>query len=593
MSTVWRLGIGVATAWLLIVPCRGAESTVEWVSSDAVLYLEVPRPGVLLDRASDERLLALAETVPGLREALRRPEVKTLRDVVTEVARELGKPWDVAVREITGGGAVLAVEAPRGRPPGIALIVTPTDAEVLEKAAGIVREIARREAANRGQDDPIASGEHRGIVGYSPRGTKAAYAIVEGKLVIADRSDTLKAVVDRALDGLPADRSVKTLEVWKAREDAPNPESLAWGMARLDILRELDPNRYRIEEKVDGGATLLFGGWIQTLRQAPWVSATLTWNEKRLAGQIRMPAPPGGRSAPFLGYVPPRGEGAPPPIHLPGTVLSASLWRDLSALWEAKSDLFRPEDAQNLNQLDTLSGTFFGGRDFGTGVLGSLTSDWRLIVAMQDHAATTPLPDVKLPAFALVAQMKPDAEDFAQRLKVAFQSFVGVVNLGSAQTKAPPLELLSETYEGVTLSTTRFMPPLKSGPDDQPPGPVHYRHNFSPTAVQVGPHFVLSSSVGLARELVKALKDGGSESPRDEPATFVVKADGGVMAKLVDLNRDQLVMRNVLEQGNDEARAGAEVDLLAALLRYLGEGRLAIEDGHDFWRLDLDFQLGR
>lgn len=204
-----------------------------------------------------------------------------------------------------------------------------------------------------------------------------------------------------------------------------------------------------------------------------------------------------------------------------------------------------------------------------------------------------PTPDVKLPAFALVAQIKPDADDFGQRLKVAFQSFVGVANLGSAQTKAPPLELLSETYEGITLSTTRFMSAPKVAGEGQPPGPVHYRHNFSPTAAQVGPHFVLSSSVGLAKDLVKTLKETGSDPSKDEQGTFVVKADGDVLSKLVDVNRGQLVMRNVLNKGNEEGRARAEVDLLATLLRYLGRGRLGISDGQDFWRLNLDFQLGR
>ena len=47
----------------------------------------------------------------------------------------------------------------------------------------------------------------------------------------------------------------------------------------------------------------------------------------------------------------------------------------------------------------------------GTGVLGALTSDWRLVVAMQDYTAMSPVPDVKLPAFALVVDVRPDDED--------------------------------------------------------------------------------------------------------------------------------------------------------------------------------------
>ena len=150
-----------------------------------------------------------------------------------------------------------------------------------------------------------------------------------------------------------------------------------------------------------------------------------------------------------------------------------------------RADLLTPEAVQGLAQLDTFAGQFFGGRDFGTGVLGALTSDWRLVVAMQDYAAMSPVPDVKLPAFALVVDVRPDDEDFAARLKVAFQSFVGLANLGAAQSKAPPLELGSETFEGVTISTTHFMAPVNkpnNEAEDKDKGPVHSRHNFSPSA---------------------------------------------------------------------------------------------------------------
>ena len=188
-----------------------------------------------------------------------------------------------------------------------------------------------------------------------------------------------------------------------------------------------------------------------------------------MAAELILPVPPGGRGAAFRGFVPPEGSGAPALAKPPGMIASVSLWRDLSAVWESRADLLTPEAVQGLAQLDTFAGQFFGGRDFGTGVLGALTSDWRLVVAMQDYAAMSPVPDVKLPAFALVVDVRPDDDDFAARLKVAFQSFVGLANLGAAQSKAPPLELGSETFEGVTISTTHFMAPARKANDEARP----------------------------------------------------------------------------------------------------------------------------
>ena len=170
----------------------------------------------------------------------------------------------------------------------------------------------------------------------------------------------------------------------------------------------------------------------------------------------------------------------------------------MASIWEARGDLFPPESQQGFAQLDSFAGTFFGGRDFGTGVLGSLGKNWRLVVAKQDPTQISPRPDVLLPSFALIAEVNDDDPDFAQRLKAAFQSFVGVANLGAAQQKAPPLMLGTEDFEGQSISTARYLPPKERLADE----PVHQRFNFSPSAVQVGNQFVLSSSVALAKELV-------------------------------------------------------------------------------------------
>ena len=240
---------------------------------------------------------------------------------------------------------------------------------------------------------------------------------------------------------------------------------------------------------------------------------------------------------------------------------------------------------QGLAKLDGVAGQFFGGSDFGTGVLGALADDWRLVVALQDYSAMKPVPDVKLPAFALIVDLKPDDDDFAQRLKVAFQSFIGLANLGAAQSKSPPLELVSETVEGVTIATSRYMLP-KVAPD--PKEPVHQRHNFSPSAAQVEDHFILSSSLGLARDLVRALK----AARRPEEPTLLTDADGRELARLVELNKPRLVMQNMLEKGHDKAQAESEIGVLIQLLRYLGRGRLWSRTARRTCELGLNFAHG-
>jgi hypothetical protein len=291
------------------------------------------------------------------------------------------------------------------------------------------------------------------------------------------------------------------------------------------------------------------------------------------------------------GYVPSAGQGTAPPIQPPGTVASLSLWRDWATIWESRAELFTPEVVQGLAQLDTFAGQFFGGREFGADVLGAFNPHWRLVVAQQDYDAMKPAPDIKLPAFALVAELESPEGEFAQRLKVAFQSFVGLVNIGAAQQKAPLLELGSEEVEGIRIATTHYLAPAQGPSPGEPP---HQRYNYSPAAAQVGSHFIISSSTGLARTLVKELKragGGGRGAAVEERATVLVEADGAELARLLEQNRSRLVMQSMLKQGEAKPKAEQRVDLNFALLRYLGHGRLTIHDDVDATRVQLRFQL--
>ncbi len=134
-------------------------------------------------------------------------------------------------------------------------------------------------------------------------------------------------------------------------------------------------------------------------------------------------------------------------------------------------------------------------------VPSSRTGGWSL--PDKTIGALKPPPDVKLPAFALVTELSAPDSDFAQRLKVAFQTFVGLSNVDAVQKKGPPLELGSEVVEGVTLATATYMVPKGEGASTETP---NQRYNFSPSAAQVGKYFFLSTSAELGRKLIKELK---------------------------------------------------------------------------------------
>ncbi len=573
---IWAL---VAASWLANAAIVQAEApkASRWAGPGAYLYVEITRPEVLIDRASSDRINGLLKAVPGYAKALEGDQYRTFRTVADVVAGQLGTTPEKGLRDLTGGGIALAIEGAKGSEK-IFVAITPKDAAFLTRAHEKLLELARQDAATKGKADPVAVSEYRGMKLYTIA-PQEIHAIVSGSLVLANSPDLLRAVIDRASG--EDSKSLAENANFKARHEVADSNAVAWAFARLDLLRGLDPNA----KKPDAGALFLLGPWIEAVTKGDWATASLGWTGDKLSAELTLSAPPSGRSDAMKRYVPNGPDGAPQPVRVPRQIASGGLWRDLSSIWEVRAEIFPPETVQGLAQLDTQAGTFFGGRDFGTGVLGAIGSRWRVVVADQDFDAMKPAPDAKYPAVAIILDLKPDDEEFATRLKSAFQSFIGLANLGAAQTKAPPLMLSSEECQGATISTAKFLPPGKAEAGE----PVNARYNLSPSAVQVGNHFVLSTSLGLARDLVPALK----APVQNVDATLIAEADGATLANLLGRNRSRLITQNMLEKGNARPKAEGEIGLMIELVKYLGHASLKAQDRPDSTTIKLEFLLDK
>ncbi len=600
---IWVLAIGAFACPLTGAADVKATSTsgsaTDWVAADAVLCLEVPHPDRLIDRLTDPRILDYASSLAQYRNAVQSKNFRELSSVVKVIAAQLDTTWDQGLKDLTGGGIVLAVEAEKAQEPRFYLIISPKNEAVLQRANQALLKLARGDAAGKGKPDPVKSTEHRGVTIFAAKDNPVAgYAIVRGRLVVSNATKNLSTLIDRVISSgtakgaRPATPAAKFADCaeWKALRAKGSDDDAVRALARLDRLRKLDPARFAPKDKPDTGITLLFRSWYELLKRAPWMAASIRWTESELAAALELPLGKEGHLAIVKGYVPPAGEGTASLIQPPGTIASLSLWRDWATIWESRLDLFSPEVAQNLAQFDTFAGQFFGGREFGADVLGALAPHWRLVISQQDFDTMKPPPDVKLPAFAIVAEMDDPEGDFAQKLKTAYQTFVGLTNIDATQKNAAPLELGSEEVEGITLATARYVLPQGAAAENMTP---QRRYNFSPSAAQVGKYFILSSSRGLGRSLIKELKGkkAGTGQAAASRSTFAVEADGRPLARILELNRDRLAMQTMLERGETKEKAEAQVDGLLAFVRYLGHGRLSVDDRPGASRLELKFQL--
>ncbi len=172
---------------------RGAE----WVSKDAVIYVEATHPKILLDRATDPKMQERLAAIPQYEKFLKSPKFEELKNGVQFVSMLLDTKWDEGLCKLAGGGVVLALEVEPGKGPVPVVAVTPTDPAFLKKAHAKLIEIARNDAKAKGNPDPVQESSHKGVTIYS-LGKDQAHAIVKDTLVISHSADLLKRVVERA-----------------------------------------------------------------------------------------------------------------------------------------------------------------------------------------------------------------------------------------------------------------------------------------------------------------------------------------------------------------------------------------------------------
>ena len=167
--------------------------------------------------------------------------------------------------------------------------------------------MARQDAENKDKPDPVKQMDYRGITAYSVS-DEEAHAIVDNALVIVSKPELLKGIIDRIQDGPGDEKVLADVELWRQRRAAAKGASV-WSLVNLAKLRELDPKRFA-PEKIDTGATLLFGTWLEAARKADWAALNMVWNDQKLGLEIAMPSIEGGYPAAMKGFVPDSSEGA-------------------------------------------------------------------------------------------------------------------------------------------------------------------------------------------------------------------------------------------------------------------------------------------
>jgi hypothetical protein len=570
-----------------------AETSAQLLPRTTVTYLEIARPAELWDRVAEHSATRRWLGSDAYLQATRTSELRRLMAVLATFGFAMQQEWQMAVQDMLRGGVTLAIDDSTG---GIILLIRPRDEQTLDRFRRIVTRLAREDAERKGEPDSVKTVEYREV----PVLQAAPWhmATFSGWLLLTNHQESGEQLLDRYLDGTGGSLAEQP-RFQQAISKRPAAADV-WGYLDLVRLRELvqrqngDDHPLVSGRAPNPGVELILGGVLTTIRKTEYVTAFA-----RLAGdslQFEVTSPHSDGEIPVerqYFFREPGERQVTEPLLLPDTVASLSVHRDVSRMWLHAGDLFGSQVNDQLASADGTLTTLFSGRDFGEDILGAMHPYWRLIVVRQTWSPDTPQPAIRLPSFALVAQLR-EPEPMQRDLRRVFQNLVGFLNIVGAMNGQPQLDLNMEPLGDGQLITTTYDLPEEPGSEDLP-----IQYNFSPSLAVMGPHAVLASSSKLARDVATALAQQAEAADTSEPARRPEGEPAGeantrlyldiqALADVLSDNTRQLVAQNMLEKGHRRAEAEREIHGLLELLRYLRRAELGLEFGQ---QARLQFQL--
>jgi len=553
------------------------KSAAELMPSTTVLYGEMAAPPALLDSLLKHPVRNRVESIDAVEEGLKSKQFLQFRFIVGLVEWQLDMDWKEAFKGVTAGGVYAGVDA---ETEGVVVLAKSRDEKTLEKLVNHFLKMARDDAKKKKKPDPVEEHEYRGLKAYKI--DDGVMARVGPWLMLSNKGELAKQVADRYLDDSAKGSLAENAQFKTASATIDQEKPTVWLFADTKTLRDAGAAKKLFQEKSDNPlAELLLGGVLAAAQKTPYATASLDLNEERFALTLESPCQDEWIPQTREFYFGSDGKGvAPAPLRPKQTLLSIEAFRDVSQLWLAKEELFEEKIVAQLAQADSQFSTLFSGLDFGEEVLGSLKAPVQIVLARQNFEdLKTPQPDIRLPAGALVLELK-EPEAMSRRLKVAYQSLIGFVNIGLSQKGMPQLDMETERRGEARIVSATYLP------DDSREGMINY--NFSPSLAFVGPRLIVSSTRELALDLAELASKGDSGQPSAKLNTHA-SLDVGVLKKTLADNRDQLVAQNVLEKGHTKEQGEKEIDTLLDLLDAAKDLTLRLSRRDD--RLQLGVEL--
>ena len=552
------------TFLLLVLDATAAESEIppaeQWFAEDAVVVLEIAQPRAVLEAALNPEIVAAVTSLPAYQHLMEQKGFQDFTQLVHFLEYRLGADWKTALGKLTGGGMTLAL----GPGDQFLAAIDAEDPKMLKELHEVAVTGARQEAQNQGQPDRVKSADYRGVTCWSLN-EQEVHTIIGNRLLLANKADVLRTALDRRADSERARLTEQA--VYQAAKKACANDRPARLFINLEVLKQHPPFAKALAGYENPLAALLFAGAAETVKGSSWAVLALDLKDGKLSLEAVTDKSDSDGAAAFV--QPAKGQGVLPQLHIPRQIAGLSLYRDLEGFYQSKEQLF-PERTSGLVFFENMMGIFFTGRDFTGEVLAQIEPQWRLVVAEQRYEPSIGAPKIQVPAFAAIFQLK-EPKRFGPILEEAWQKALGLINFTRGQQALPGLVLDRPEHAGVKFTTSRFPKPEAEGKGED------IRFNFSPSLALLGDYAVLSSAESLTRDVIDALKAEGAEAAQAMAGTdSLMTIDGKGTARMLKANRENLVLQNMVKEGNPRAQAEEAIDTLVRIIGWFGELNLAV-----------------
>ena len=142
-------------------------------------------------------------------------------------------------------------------------------------------------------------------------------------------------------------------------------------------------------------------------------------------------------------------------------------------------------------------------------------------------------------------------------------------------------------HKGTTYSMAYFS---TSGIDDK--NELDQRFNVRPALAMPGEYLILSSTDGIAQDLIDSLKLEMQQKVKPIAHTHsLLEIDSAQLTSILKANRETMVRNDMVKKGSSQEEAEAGIDLLITLVKLIERAKLGLGTHQGLTQASLEIKL--